>query len=364
MNIYQVGGAVRDRVLKREVTDCDWVVVGETVEGMLAKGFKPVGKDFPVFLHPDTKEEYALARTERKVAKGYHGFEFYASPDVTLVDDLARRDLTINAMAQSMDSDELIDPYGGQHDCQQKILRHVSSAFVEDPVRVLRLARFAAMLPDFTIADETKDLVTAMQEAGELSALVSERVWQECEKAMKWPHALRFFQVLNELGVLFVVMPALNTIKKEQWQLAIDYSTQLHQPLQRFALLGLFLDLDSLHLLQEQLTLPKDFQVLLCWMIKHADKVQSLQSMEAAKILDLFSRLDLWRRPKRLIIWLQTVLVVNRLIDELPQWQALIKQCQSLDIGLLLTPELSDQEKIKAIKDARLQCIEHFIDRL
>ena len=252
-------------------------------------------------------------------------------------------------MAQSMDSDELIDPYGGQHDCQQKILRHVSSAFVEDPVRVLRLARFAAMLPDFTITDETKDLVTAMQEAGELSALVSERVWQESEKAMKWPHALRFFQVLNELGVLFVVMPALNTIKKEQWQLAIDYSTQLHQPLQRFALLGLFLDLDSLHLLQEQLTLPKDFQVLLCWMIKHTDEVQSLQSMEAARSSIYF--LDLIYGSDSAADHLAANSVSGEQDDQRATlWQALIKQCQSLDIGLLLTPELSDQEKMQALR--------------
>ena len=176
MKIYCVGGAVRDELLGRPVSDRDWVVVGTTPEEMLERGFLPVGKDFPVFLHPQTKEEYALARTERKTGRGYHGFAFHASPEVTLEEDLARRDLTINAMARD-ETGRLIDPYGGLEDLRRKVLRHVSAAFAEDPVRILRVARFSARLPDFTLAPETLALMRRMVEEGEVDHLVPERVW-------------------------------------------------------------------------------------------------------------------------------------------------------------------------------------------
>ena len=178
MKIYTVGGAVRDKVMGRPVHDVDYVVVGSTVEEMLSLGFKPVGKDFPVFLHPETKQEYALARTERKVAPGYKGFVFHASPDVTLEEDLLRRDLTINAMAMSEEG-ELIDPFGGKRDIEEKVLRHVSTAFSEDPVRILRLARFAARYTDFSVAPETMELMKNMVSSGEVDALVPERIWKE-----------------------------------------------------------------------------------------------------------------------------------------------------------------------------------------
>ena len=205
---YLVGGAVRDLLLNRPVEDRDWVVVGATPDQMRAVGFVPVGKDFPVFLHPKTHEEYALARTERKVASGYHGFSFYTDPSVTLEQDLYRRDLTINAMAQS-ESGELIDPLGGLKDLQNKILRHASPAFIEDPVRVLRLARFAARFVDFTVAPETIELAQSMVSSGELSALVAERVWQETQRALCEPQPARFFEVLVQANALEVVFPDL-----------------------------------------------------------------------------------------------------------------------------------------------------------
>ena len=182
MKAYVVGGAVRDALLGERVNDHDWVVTGASPQEMLDAGFVPVGRDFPVFLHPRTHEEYALARTERKTGPGYHGFSFHAAPDVTLEEDLARRDLTINAIAQDADG-TLIDPYGGRQDIERRVLRHVSPAFVEDPVRILRLARFAARWPDFTVAPETLALMRTMVAAGEVDALVAERVWQEVARA-------------------------------------------------------------------------------------------------------------------------------------------------------------------------------------
>lgn len=211
--IYLVGGAVRDQLLGLPVKDRDWVVTGATPADMLKQGFKPVGNDFPVFLHPETTEEYALARTERKTAKGYHGFQFHASPDVTLADDLARRDLTINAIAQGEDGN-IIDPYHGQADLQAKLLRHVSPAFSEDPVRILRVARFTARFDrlGFKVADETMQLMCTMVAAGEVDALVAERVWQETVRALAEPNPERFFEVLRECGALKVLFPEVDRL--------------------------------------------------------------------------------------------------------------------------------------------------------
>src|SRR5687768_11659306 len=201
MQTYMVGGAVRDALLGLPVNDRDWVVVGATPEQTIAAGYLPVGKDFPVFLHPRTREEYALARTERKTARGYHGFAFHAEPDVTLEQDLSRRDLTINAMAQD-DAGRLIDPFHGQDDLRQRVLRHVTPAFREDPVRILRLARFAARFTDFTVAPETLDLMRQMVEAGEVDALVAERVWQELARGLMEDKPSRMFELLRECGAL------------------------------------------------------------------------------------------------------------------------------------------------------------------
>ncbi len=213
LEVYEVGGAVRDRLLGLPVHERDYVVVGATPEAMQERGFRPVGREFPVFLHPQTGEEYALARTERKVAPGYHGFTFHASPSVTLEEDLARRDLTINAMAESPDG-QLIDPYDGQEDLKARRLRHVSDAFREDPVRILRLARFAARLAPlgFTVAEDTLTLCREMVEAGEVAALVPERVWQELAKALMAPAPEAFIEVLRECGALAVLFPEIDCL--------------------------------------------------------------------------------------------------------------------------------------------------------
>ena len=208
MQIYLVGGVVRDELLGLPVTERDWVVVGATPEEMGRRGFKPVGRHFPVFLHPDTHEEYALARTERKTGPGYHGFEFRADPGVSLEEDLRRRDLTINAIARG-DGGELVDPWGGRRDLEKKLLRHVSPAFVEDPVRVLRVARFAARFHPlgFRVAPETMELMRSMVNNGEIEALVPERVWKECETALAEPSPSRFFIVLRDVGALAPFVP-------------------------------------------------------------------------------------------------------------------------------------------------------------
>jgi tRNA nucleotidyltransferase (CCA-adding enzyme) len=210
---YLVGGAIRDLLLGLPLKDRDWVITGATPDDLLQQGFKTVGSDFPVFLHPHTGEEYALARTERKTAKGYHGFHFHTAPDVTLEADLARRDLTINAMAQD-DAGNIIDPYGGQADLQQRLLRHVSAAFAEDPVRILRVARFAARFAPlgFHVAPDTQQLMRDMVAAGEVDALVPERVWQETVKALAEPAPARFFEVLRECGALRVLFPELDRL--------------------------------------------------------------------------------------------------------------------------------------------------------
>jgi tRNA nucleotidyltransferase (CCA-adding enzyme) len=211
MQAYVVGGAVRDELLGLPVQDHDWVVVGATPEDMVAQGFRPVGKDFPVFLHPKTQEEYALARTERKTAPGYHGFVFHTSPDVKLEDDLIRRDLTINAMARAADG-TIVDPYGGQKDLENRIFRHVSEAFAEDPVRILRLARFAARFPEFRVAEATNALMRRMVEDGEVDALVPERVWQELSRGLMEQKPSRMFEVLRDCGALARILPELDAL--------------------------------------------------------------------------------------------------------------------------------------------------------
>jgi tRNA nucleotidyltransferase (CCA-adding enzyme) len=211
MNIYCVGGAIRDELLGLPVKDRDWVVVGSTPEEMLVRDFKPVGRDFPVFLHPESHEEYALARTERKTAPGYAGFVFHTAPDVTLADDLARRDLTINAIARGEDG-VLVDPYGGRADLESKVLRHVSPAFVEDPVRILRLARFAARFADFSVAPATLELMRMMVACGEVDALVAERVWQELARGLMEKNPSRMFETLRDAGALAKLLPELDKL--------------------------------------------------------------------------------------------------------------------------------------------------------
>lgn len=231
MQVYLVGGAVRDRELGVPIVERDWCVTGASPQQMVDKGYRPVGKDFPVFLHPQTHEEYALARTERKTVAGYHGFEFNTSPDISIEDDLARRDLTINAMARDAD-DRLIDPYGGCQDINARQLRHVSDAFLEDPVRILRVAKFAARFHSlgFTVAAETMTMMQTMVANGEVDALVGDRVWKETEAALKGRNARVYFEVLREAGALAVLFPEIDVLfgtpQSRQWHPEID--TGLH----------------------------------------------------------------------------------------------------------------------------------------
>ena len=244
MKRYCVGGAVRDALLGLPVQDRDWVVVGATPEQMIGQGFKPVGRDFPVFLHPQTREEYALARTERKTAPGYAGFVFHAAADVTLEEDLARRDLTINAMAQDEDG-ALIDPHGGRADLEKKILRHVSPAFAEDPVRILRVARFAARFADFSVAPETLALMRAMVANGEVDALVAERVWQELARGLMERAPSRMFLTLRECGALAKLLPELDRLwgvpQRADYHPEVDTGVHVMMVIDMAARLGLSL---------------------------------------------------------------------------------------------------------------------------
>ena len=244
MQIYVVGGAIRDELLGRPGADRDYVVVGATPDQMLAAGFRPVGKDFPVFLHPRTQEEYALARTERKCGRGYHGFTFHASPDVTLEEDLARRDLTINAMARGEDG-VLVDPFNGRADLQARILRHVGPAFVEDPVRILRLARFAARFGDFSVAPETLELMRRMVTEGEVDHLVAERVWQELARGLMEDHPQRMIEVLRDCGALARLLPEVDALfgvpQRPEYHPEVDTGAHLLLVLQAAAAMGLSL---------------------------------------------------------------------------------------------------------------------------
>jgi tRNA nucleotidyltransferase (CCA-adding enzyme) len=327
-----VGGAVRDALLGISDSDRDWVVVGGSVEHMLAQGFEPVGKDFPVFLHPVTKEEHALARTERKTAPGYHGFVFHADASVTLEEDLRRRDLTINAMARAPNG-ELIDPFGGQQDLRDGVLRHVSEAFAEDPVRILRLARFAARFPQFRVAPETQALMQAMVTAGEVDALVAERVWQELARGLMADQPSRMLQVLRECGALAVLLPELDALfgvpqppehhpevdTGVHVLMVLDQAARLHAPLDvRFACLCHDLgkgttptELWPRHLGHESRSLPLLRQLSERWRVPAACKELALvvaaehghihQSLGfgAAASLRLLQRCDALRRPER-----------------------------------------------------------------
>ncbi|MEZ5607889.1 MAG: multifunctional CCA addition/repair protein [Burkholderiaceae bacterium] len=343
MQIYMVGGAVRDRLLGLPVQDRDWVVVGATPEDMAARGFVPVGRDFPVFLHPATHEEYALARTERKSGRGYRGFVVHASPDVTLQDDLARRDLTINSIAACEDwtgaegqfdiKSGLIDPYGGQRDLQARVLRHVTAAFAEDPVRILRVARFAARFHDFSIAPETMALMRRMVQAGEADHLVPERVWQELARGLMEAHPARMFAVLRECGALAVVVPELERL----WgvpqtashhpeidtgvhvMLVLQMAARLHAPLAvRWACLMHDLgkgttpaDVLPRHLGHEQrsvkllkavgqrLRVPGDCNALAEVVAREHGNIHRSSGLNAAALLRLLERCDALRKPER-----------------------------------------------------------------
>ncbi|HIF5505264.1 TPA: multifunctional CCA addition/repair protein [Pasteurella multocida] len=339
IKIYLVGGAVRDQLLNLVVKDRDWVVVGATPDDLLSQGYQQVGKDFPVFLHPQTKEEYALARTERKAGSGYTGFICDFSPTISLEQDLSRRDLTINALAQDLDG-KIYDFYGGLTDLKQRLLRHISPAFAEDPLRVLRVARFAARYHalGFTIASETRELMQQLSQSGELSNLTAERVWLETEKALLEPHPEVYFQTLQEVGALQVLFPELAALQgvpnPAKYHPEIDTFVHTMLVLQQAVLLTENTDSDKsavrfaaiCHDLGKALTpkeilphhyghekagvmptrrlcqrfkLPhaiQDFAELCCEYHSHIHKAFELR---AETILKLFNRLDVWRKPER-----------------------------------------------------------------
>lgn len=312
MKIYSVGGAVRDELLGLPVKDRDYVVVGATPEEMERLGYRPVGKDFPVFLHPQTHEEYALARTERKVARGYKGFAVHAAPDVTLEQDLERRDLTINAMARD-EQGVLIDPHGGARDLKAKLLRHVGAAFVEDPVRILRLARFAARF-GFAIAPETLALMRRMVAEGETDALVAERVWQEFAKGLMEAGPPRMFEALAACGLLPKLLPELDLVFGEQAAPAnaatqglmqgLLYAARKSMPLEvRFALLAFALrsaDEKSARSLADRLRAPNECRDALLLVARHGASLRVLAATDAAAQLALLEAGDAFRRPERL----------------------------------------------------------------
>ena len=335
MQIYMVGGAVRDALLGRPVNDHDWVVVGATPEQMLAGGYLPVGRDFPVFLHPETREEYALARTERKSGRGYRGFVVDNSPAVTLEEDLSRRDLTINAIAQSPDApDTLVDPYGGQQDLQARVLRHVTEAFREDPVRILRLARFAARFTDFTVAPETMALMRQMVAEGEVDHLVPERVWQELARGLMEAKPSRMFEVLHDCGALQVLLPEVARLwgvpqRAEHHpevdtgvhlMMVLDMSARLDAPLTvRFACLAHDLgkgttpadvlprhidhERRSAELLQdvaERLRVPVDCREIADVVAREHGNIHRSGELAAAPLVRLLERCDALRKPGRM----------------------------------------------------------------
>ncbi|EEW10068.1 multifunctional CCA addition/repair protein [Vibrio mimicus] len=335
MQIYLVGGAVRDQLLQLPVYDRDWVVVGSSPQAMLAAGFQAVGKDFPVFLHPKTKEEHALARTERKTGVGYTGFACHYAPDVTLEEDLLRRDLTINAMAQD-ESGQVIDPYGGQRDLAAKVLRHVSPAFVEDPLRVLRVARFAAKLAHlgFTVAEETMQLMTDIAQSGELGHLTAERVWQEWHKSLSTNHPEVFLQVLRDCGALAVVLPELDRLfgvpQPEKWHPEIDTGIHTLMVTKQAALLSDSLPvrfaaqvhdlgkgvtppsewpshklhchtgLKVIESLCDRIRVPNEFRDLALAVCAQHSNIHRADELKPATKLKVLGLLDVWRKPERL----------------------------------------------------------------
>jgi len=334
MQIYLVGGAVRDKLLGYPFSERDWVVVGATPESMLQQGFKAVGKDFPVFIHPETKEEYALARTERKTGPGYTGFDFYSAPDVTLKEDLRRRDLTINAMAES-DDGQLVDPYGGHEDLERKVLRHISSAFAEDPVRILRVARFAARYQHlgFRVAQETENLMRQMVDAGEADHLVPERVWKELSRALTEPNPEAFITTLRQCGALARVLPEVDALfgvpQPQQHHPEIDCGEHVLLVLQQACrltsdpqvrLAALLHDLGKAttpqaewpqHIGHEQrsvelvefcsarLAIPKDYRDLAIAAARYHSHCHRALELTAKTLIKLLQGLDAFRRPQR-----------------------------------------------------------------
>jgi len=342
VKIYTVGGAVRDELLGLPVKERDYVVVGATPEEMVKQGFKPVGKDFPVFLHPQTHEEYALARTERKSGRGYKGFTVYAAPEVTLEEDLKRRDLTINAMAKGADG-TLIDPFHGRQDLRNRVLKHVSEAFAEDPVRILRVARFAARF-GFEVHPDTMALMQRMVKEGEADYLVPERVWQEFAKGLEEPHAALMFDVLRRSGALQKLLPEVTAIPK---YFAGSVAA-------RCALLAWPLEEAQVNALCDRLRAPNDVRELALTACRCRKK---LPSSTPEALLDLLKSADAFRRPERFAELLDVARLADAAIDA-GRIERALRAAVAVDAGEIAKRatgseigRLVDQARVKAIAD-------------
>lgn len=400
MKTYLVGGAVRDSLLGLSPKERDWVVVGGSPEELLALGYTPVGKDFPVFLHPRTKEEYALARTERKTGPGYTGFAFHAAPDVTLEQDLARRDLTINAIAQDEDG-TLIDPYHGQADLDAGILRHVSPAFTEDPVRILRIARFAARFSryGFKVAHETNALMRNMVDNGEVNALVAERVWKEFEKALTEERPSAFFKVLRGCGALAKLFPEIDRLygvpQPEQHHpeidtgvhvmMVLDQATQLStDPRVRFAALTHDLgkgttpqeewprhighearSVKLVHELCDRLRIPNDYRDIAALTAEYHTHCHRALEIKPATLLKVLEALDVFRREERLEMYLTACLADARgckgreTLDypQMDRFRAAFKAAKNIDAKQFIEQGLQGEAIRAAIRKERTQAI-------
>lgn len=403
MQVYCVGGSVRDELLGLSVQDRDFVVVGSTPTEMELAGYKPVGKDFPVFLHPNTRDEYALARTERKTAKGYKGFQVHADPDVTLEQDLARRDLTINAIAKD-ESGHLIDPYSGIQDLKDKVLRHVSPAFSEDPVRILRAARFAARFIDFDVAPATMNLMREMVEKGEVDALVPERVWQEISKGLMEEKPSRMFEVLRACGALKKIMPELDAL----WgvpqpanhhpeidtgvhvMMVIDYAAfkQYQLPV-RFAALMHDLgkgttpkdllprhigheqrSVDLLQVLCKRLRVPNDCKELAHIVAKFHGKVHQVEEMRPETLLQFLVETDAIRQPQRFGDFLLACECDIRgrtgyethTFEKADLLLSLLKAASEVDAGAVAKLQDTPDKIKQAVYEARLNALEQALN--
>ncbi len=353
MEIYLVGGAVRDQLLGLPVKEKDWVVVGATVKDMLKQGFEPVGKEFPVFLHPETHEEYALARTERKTGKGYKGFVFYTDPSVTLEQDLARRDLTINAIAQDKQGN-LIDPFHGQRDLKNQILRHVSAAFAEDPVRILRLARFSARFPDFTIDAHTTELMRLMVKNGEVDALVPERVWQEFFKAMTYAKPQNFFAVLDHCGALAKLFPEIQlsgTEIKPQDNAVIYFACLLYE-----------LQLDQVKDLCARYRIPNEFADLAKLAVRFKQIFKTLSDEKPRMWLDFILQADALRRPQRFADLIKVLHIQQpRCEDKIVRLANCIDAVNAISTTDLQQQGLSGQAFANVLYQKRLYAVEKIL---
>ena len=367
MQVYLVGGAVRDALLGREIKERDYVVVGATPEELLKQGYQQVGKDFPVFLHPKTKEEYALARTERKQGEGYTGFICDFAPDVTLEEDLIRRDLTVNAIAQAKDG-TLFDPFNGQNDIKNRILRHVSDAFSEDPLRILRVARFAARYHylGFTIAPETNRLLMSMVANGELETLTAERIWLECEKSLSDGAFAEFLNVLFAIKGLHVISPFL----EKQWdsdlyrtlQARFNYAQQrgITNTALLFSQVTLSLSEEAIKTLAQKIRLPNEVRDLALNAQAHRQTLCANQ-LDSNAVLSCFNQLDLWRRPERF----EQVLEALEISEQKPlnfanELEQAAKQARAVNPQQFIAQGIKGADIKTALEKARLKIIQRY----